>query len=293
MAALWSTVTAGAARLAAAQVSYVLAALALYVFSVFVTGVRWRGFLRALGGDVSVLQAGLATLGGIAVGNVTPSRFGSDPCRVALVRLTGQVTWAQVTLAAAWDRLSEVPAVALLVVMSAFAVGEVDFPWRRAALAIALAAALIAAGVSIHRLRRSRGSLRSWIASLKLDRVSPTVLAAGVGYSTLLWLLDVLRLSSAALALGVHLSPSQTATLAVSTIVGGLVPTVGGLAVVEGGLVAALMAFGVDVPTAVAVTAVERAISYGFSTVAGGLVAVMMGGRSLWSLATRRRADAA
>ena len=48
-----------------------------------------------------------------------------------------------------------------------------------------------------------------------------------------------------------------------------------------------LMAFGVDLPTAAAVTAIERAISYGFSTLAGGLVIALFGGRSLWNLAVR------
>ena len=130
-------------------------------------------------------------------------------------------------------------------------------------------------------------SLRTWVHGLGLEQITPRVFAAGVGYSALLWVQDVVRLACAGLAVGVHLSPTQTAMLAVSTIVGGLVPTIGGLVVVEGGLVAGLMAFGVDLPTAMAATAVERSISFGFSTVAGGLVVAVMGGRSLWTLAVR------
>jgi uncharacterized membrane protein YbhN (UPF0104 family) len=60
---------------------------------------------------------------------------------------------------------------------------------------------------------------------------------------------------------------------------------------VEGGLVTGLIAFGVDVPTSAAVTAVERAISYGFSTSAGALVIALLGGRSLWTAARSRRVD--
>jgi hypothetical protein len=48
-----------------------------------------------------------------------------------------------------------------------------------------------------------------------------------------------------------------------------------------------LMAFGVDLPTAAAVTALERAISYGFSTSAGAMVIALMGGRSVWKLRAR------
>ncbi|HEV2986311.1 MAG TPA: hypothetical protein VGX46_18065, partial [Vicinamibacterales bacterium] len=77
-------------------------------------------------------------------------------------------------------------------------------------------------------------------------------------------------------------------TLSILAMLGGLVPGVAGLGPVEGGLVAGLMAFGVDLPTAAAVTTLERAISYGFSTSAGAVVIAVLGGRSLWSVARRR-----
>lgn len=287
MAWLWSTVAAGGARLSAAQPVYVLAVLGLYIVSIFITGARWRGFLRALGHNVSVVQAALATLGGIAAGNLTPSRLGTEPCRVALIRLAAPVTWGQVTRAAAWDRLSEAPAIVILVIMSALAARRIDVAWRNGVVLVVIAGAMVAIVIAVARLRRSRASLRTWVGGLGLEQITPRVFAAGVGYSALLWLQDVVRLACAGLAVGVHLSPTQTAMLAVSTIVGGLVPTIGGLVVVEGGLVAALMAFGVDLPTAMAATAVERAVSFGFSTVAGGLIAGVMGGRSLWTLAVR------
>jgi uncharacterized protein (TIRG00374 family) len=91
----------------------------------------------------------------------------------------------------------------------------------------------------------------------------------GVGYSSLLWFQDVLRLACATRALGVILSPTQIATLSMLAMLGGLVPSLAGLGPVEGGLLAGLMAFGIDLQTAAAVTAIERAISYGFSTIRG------------------------
>ena len=289
----WSTALAGAARLSSAQPVYVFAVLGLYIVSLFIAGARWRGFLRVLGHDVSVVQATLATMGGIAAGNVTPSRLGTEPCRVALVRLAAPVTWGQVTRAAAWDRLSEVPAIVVLVGMSALAARRIDTAWGNAVLIVVIFGTIVGGAIILPRLQRSRRSLKTWARSLGLKQISPKVFAAGVGYSALLWVQDVVRLACAGLAVGVHLSPTQTAMLAVSTIVGGLVPTIGGLVVVEGGLVAGLLAFGVDLPTAVAATAVERSISFGFSTVAGGLVIAVMGGRSLLAQATRGRAGPA
>jgi len=46
-------------------------------------------------------------------------------------------------------------------------------------------------------------------------------------------------------------------------VLGGFVPTVGGLGAVEGALVATLVLFGVPLDTAIAMTTVERGISYG------------------------------
>ena len=92
----------------------------------------------------------------------------------------------------------------------------------------------------------------------------------------------MLRISCAALAFGVSLPPTKVAVLSIVSLVGGLAPSIGGLGPVEGGLVAGLMAFGVDLPTAAAITAAERLISYGFSTSAGSAVVALLGGRSLW-----------
>ena len=99
-----------------------------------------------------------------------------------------------------------------------------------------------------------------------------------------------LRLLCATLAFGVVLSPTQIATLSILAMLGGVVPSVAGLGPVEGGLVAGLIAFGVDWPTAAAVTALERAISYGFSTAAGAVVIAALGGGSMWRAARRRQA---
>jgi uncharacterized membrane protein YbhN (UPF0104 family) len=281
---IWHTVANSVQRLSTARPGYAVAALALYVVSLFIVGARWRGFLRAVGGEVGILRATLATLGGIAAGNLTPSsRVGGEACRIGLVRLSGRATWPQATIAAVWDRLSELPPIIVLGAMAFVAVRHLASGWRTVSIVIGLAAALIVGGVAIGRLRRSGFALAGWRERLALDRVSGRVFAEGVGYSALLWLQDVLRLTCATLAFGVALSPTKIATLSMLAMLGGLVPAVAGLGPVEGSLVAGLMAFGVDLPTAAAVTALERVISYGFSTSAGAVVIALLGGRSVWS----------
>ncbi len=100
---------------------YAATACLLYVVSLFIAGARWRGFLRAQGGEVTVLSATLATLGGIAAGNLTPAP-GGEACRIGLVRLGGRATWTQATVAAVWDRLSELPPILVLSGMALVAV---------------------------------------------------------------------------------------------------------------------------------------------------------------------------
>ena len=291
MHATWHFVARSLARLSTARPGYAAAALLLYVISLVIAGARWRGFLRALGGEVSVRRATLATLGGIAAGNLMPTP-GGEACRIGLVRLGGRATWQQATAAAVWDRLSELPPILVLGGMAILAVRSLASAWRTPSIVLALGVAAAAgiAGVAIVRLRRSEASLAKWRARLALGRVSAGLFAAGVGYSSLLWLQDFLRLTCVTLAFDVRLSPTKIATLCVVAMLGGVLPGVAGLGPVEGGLVAGLMAFGVDLPTAAAVTALERGISYGFSTASGGVVIALLGGRSMWSHARARQA---
>jgi uncharacterized membrane protein YbhN (UPF0104 family) len=298
--AIWLTVANSVARLSTANPGYAAAAFLLYVVSLVIAGARWRGFLRALGGEVSIMRATLATMGGIAAGNLTPSP-GGEACRIGLVRLDGRATWREATIAAVWDRLSELPPILVLAAMSLVAVRHLASAGRTSAVVAGISVALVIVGLALWRLvpkpkRRGRGgwrrsgfALAGWRERLAVDRVRPSLFAAGVGYSSLLWLQDVLRLGCATLAFGVVLSPTKIATLSILAMLGGIVPAIAGLGPVEGGLLAGLMAFGVDLPTAAAVTALERAISYGFSTSAGAMVIALMGGRSVWRLRAGER----
>src|SRR5450830_1592269 len=136
---IWHTVANSVQRLSTARPGYAIAALALYVVSLFIVGARWRGFLRAVGGEVGILRATLATLGGIAAGNLTPSsRVGGEACRIGLVRLSGRATWQQATIAAVWDRLSELPPIIVLGAMALVAVRHLASGWRTVSMAIGL-----------------------------------------------------------------------------------------------------------------------------------------------------------
>jgi glycosyltransferase 2 family protein len=281
---IWQTVLAAAQRLTTARSPYVVAAVMLYLTSLWIVGARWQRFIGAVGGIIGLGRATLATLGGIAAGNLTPSsRLAGEACRITIGRLGGTVTWRQATVATLWDRLSEVPPIIVLAVMGAVALQKLSSRTRSVVLIAALGAVLIGVAIAFRIFRRPEQRVALRRGRLAFDVVGGRAFAAGVGYSSLLWLQDFLRLKCVALAFGVSLSPAQIAMLSIIAMLGGLAPTIGGLGAVEGGLVSGLVALGVDLPTAGAVTALERAISYGLSTAAGTVVIALVGGRSVWS----------
>lgn len=289
MSSIWESLVSAAHRFATVRPGFIALAFGLYLGSFFIVATRWCGFLRMIGASVSVWRAALAGVAGLAMGNLVPStRIAGEATRIALVRRTGEVTWRQATLAAVWDRLSEVPPIAALVIVAALGLRGLPSRSRTVTLAFVAAVLLVGGGLAVRALRRSGSGLAGWRERLALDHLRFPVFAAGVGFSALVWLQDVLRLTCSALAFGVMLSPAQMATLSVLTMIGGLVPTVVGIGPVEGVLVAGLVAFGVDLPTAAAITAAERMVSYGFSTSAGSLVVALQGGRSLWGAVRRR-----
>lgn len=293
MTAIWRTIVESLERLRTARIEFILLALGLYIVSLFIVGARWRRFVRVLGGDVSLVRASLAQLGGVAVGNLTPSsRLGGEACRIALVQAEGRVTWGQATLAAVWDRLSEVPPLVVLGAMALIAARDLTAGIRTIAAVVATVALAVVVFFGVRAFRQARVAPGGWRRRAGLDRLDARTFALGVGFSGLLWLQDVLRIASVAAAFGVGLSPTRVAMVSIVAALGGLVPTLGGLGAIEGGLVAALRFCGVDLPTAAAITAAERAISYGFSTVSGSIVVAFLGGRSLWDFVRQRPASA-
>jgi uncharacterized membrane protein YbhN (UPF0104 family) len=267
-----------------ARIEYALLALGLYVVSILISGARWKRLLVGMGGRVSIGQTALINLAGIGVNNVTPSsRIGGDVCRIFLMRGRTGLTFEQVAASTLFEKISDVPVIAVLVGVSlptlALLVTKIRRFWWSGYALIAIGVAL--AVLAIVALLRGSRVLPTLRARLAACLVSWRALAFAGGCSTLLWLQDVLRLMSAAAACRTILAPQQAATLSVLTLMAGAVPSVGGLGVVEGGLFAGLLSFGINPRTAAAITAVEWSISYGFATAAGWAAITWLGGRHM------------
>lgn len=271
----WHTLTT-------ADLAWVGAGIALYAASLLAAGARWRLAVRVVGGEVEWSHASMATVAGVFVNNVTPTgRLGGEACRIAITRLRGTLSITRGALASLCDRLSDVPAI-LGLTLAALPVLH-DYVHGRVHALLAIVMVILAVLLLFGRWLRFtvRTALSSWHSELRDLPISPGVVALGLGLSALIWAGDVLRLVAVGLAFDTGFSVPQATALAVIALVAAFAPTIGGVGVVEGGLMGGLALFGVPIENAIAITTVERAISYGLSTVSGALIVFLLGGRSL------------
>jgi uncharacterized membrane protein YbhN (UPF0104 family) len=278
--------------LAHAHLGLVTLAVALHIVGLIITGERWRVVIAGLGSRLSLYQTTLINLAGIFVRNATPTTgLGGDASRIALLRAHG-VPLPQATASFAYVRLAEVPPLALLVLISTPVIAQLA---SRSMTALAVTATTVGAAAVIAWLKRERlrAQLRTLWARTEHLRVDRGSLGLAVVYATLAQVETNARQIVVAAAFGLPLSIQQSATITAMTIVGGFVPTVGSIGAIDGSMVAGLMLCGASAETAVAITIVGRAISYGLSTAAGALALALLGGRRVLRMVSEGRTSTA
>jgi uncharacterized membrane protein YbhN (UPF0104 family) len=278
--------------LAHAHLGLVALAVALHLVGLIITGERWRVVIAGLGSRLSLYQTTLINLAGIFVRNATPTTgLGGDASRIALLRAHG-VPLPQATASFAYVRLAEVPPLALLVLLTTPVVARLA---SRSVSAVSVAALLLAVAAAIVWITRERlrEHLRALWARTEHLRVDRSALGLAVFYATLAQVETNARQIVVAAAFGLPLSIQQSATITAMTIVGGFVPTIGSIGAIDGSMVAGLMLCGANAETAVAITIVGRAISYGLSTAAGALALALLGGRRVLRMVSEARTSTA
>ena len=278
--------------LADAHLGLVALAVALHLVGLIITGERWRVVIAGLGSRLSLYQTTLINLAGIFVRNATPTTgLGGDASRIALLRAHG-VPLPQATASFAYVRLAEVPPLALLVLLTTPVVAQLA---SRSVSAVSVAVLLLAVAAAIVWIARERlrEQLRALWARTEHLRVDRGALGLAVFYATLAQVETNARQIVVAAAFGLPLSIQQSATITAMTIVGGFVPTIGSIGAIDGSMVAGLMLCGANAETAVAITIVGRAISYGLSTAAGALALALLGGRRVLRMVSEARTSTA
>jgi uncharacterized protein (TIRG00374 family) len=101
--------------------------------------------------------------------------------------------------------------------------------------------------------------------------------------SSVVWVLDVMRLKFITMALGLHVSLDVLLLISVLYLILGSVPLLlGGLGIVEGGLIAVLGYFGMPIITASGIVVLERLISYVIASAIGSFYLIRFGGFTFW-----------
>ena len=279
------------AALAHARPLLVLVAITLHLGGLLITGERWRRVVAALGGRVTLVRATLINLAGIFVRNATPTTgLGGDASRIGLLRAEG-VGLPQATASFVYVRVAELPSIAVIVLLALPAVGAA---MARSARAIELGAAasvvvVVGALAARRRLASQIDVARETIGRVAIGRGA---FAAAVAYAAIAQLETIVRQIVVAAACGLPLGFQQSATISALGIAGGFVPTLGSIGAIDGAMVAGLMMSGATADTALAVTIVERAISFGLSTALGAGALALVGGRAIVRVVAARDADA-
>src|SRR5207244_1588261 len=167
---------------------------------------------------------------------------------------------------------SEVPAIGVLTIVGLVALGRPGTRLRvvslpRLTTPTSPALFIVAAGAIgvVAAAAWRAGLMARWTSPLRGRgtplfrgvRIAPSALVVSAVLSAVLWGLDVIRLRTAAAAIRAPIGLPQAAALSAITIAAGWVPTIGGLGIIEGGLIGGLIAFGVAPADAAAVTAIE------------------------------------
>lgn len=294
------------------QADRVLIALAIttYFLSVLVWAYRWRIALASVGCHPPFAHLGPIILSAVFLNNMTPMmRLGGDPLgRVYLLQRTAHTPYAA-TLAASIGEHAFAPLLTVVLLTGGFAFQFGQSSPLLASLMlmtgimVATALALgpryfFRARVGAKRVGAVLGRACSWIwKRADKDRIVRGVEAFYGGFYTtidtpkkglqiggltaLIWAMDVFRFHLIFLSLG-YQAPLGVLLLASSLpVVMGLIPFLpGGLVIVEGSLLAMFVAYGIPLETAVAVTIIERGISYLLSSIVGGVAFSFMGWRS-------------
>lgn len=280
---MWATLHKALEALRGADLRMAAIAVLLYWLGFWMTALRWGVLLRALGQPIRSYQGVLANLAFCFVNNVTPGRVGGEIFRVATLRHIAGTDLKRGAAAATYDRLVDLAQTPLFVVLALPILPGLAQRLRGHGRWLLLLALLPVLGLLLYRaLPKVRAWARALALQLEVFIVPRRELAKSYAVGTGVWVADAARLLFVAGTFGVWVPPWQAIGLSLAASLGSLVPVMGGLGAVEGSLAGALTLFGVPLEQAIAITLLERLISYVMATGVGALVTAGLGGRRLF-----------
>jgi hypothetical protein len=260
-------------------------ALSLYYLSTLIYALRWKLVLRGLGRDMPLLELLKITLSSIFINNITPiSRGGGEVLRITWISRKYKIPMTLSTVSIIYERIMEAVPITILLLLgityfashtmyfALLAIFIMMFLWLKWEMFIRLSVKIFNANLTTEEL--------AGIISLKKNFFMNVIV---IGLSSIVWILDILRLKLIALALGWNPSVSFLAIVSFVNLIFGLMAfTPGGVGIVEGGLIGTLTYFGVPSALAISITLLERFISYVLSSMVGFMTLVYSGGAEIW-----------
>ncbi len=266
---------------------YIGVAILLYFGSTLLYALRWKTVLQGFHRDAKYSNLVLSTLSAIFVNNVTPmARAGGEAVRVIWVNIKDRIPKSLLTASILYERATEAIVVAVLAVLVLAGYTNAGTTFIVLGIAAIASVALITRMDLVlrvvERLSKEKIPKDMETAILKKLRIGKT-LAGALAISTIIWLMDILRIAVELAAVGVKLTLTQIATVSVLNVLIGLAAiTPGGLGIVEGGLLGILTGMGVTLEDAAKFVAIERGISYVLGSVVGAIVTGLYGGKEIW-----------
>lgn len=275
------------------------AAMAVFYLASALRAGRWRMLLENAGQPTSLASDWKAMMLGWVINGLIPAKTG-DLYRARAIGRAYPITLARTLGTIAVERLVDFAVLLLLVDAFALAFFKGDLPPAFLGLFLAIGAlglTVIVALFAAPHLRLNPLSRFPWLAAGPLARFQEGFLQAPGNLPLLLmstaclWLFESARLYLVLRALPL---PALTITqVSLTALVGSALTAVpglpGGVALVEGGIVAVLLYFGLSATAALSVALLDRAINY-WSVLLIGSVIVVAGRFRKQQLAPRRTA---
>ena len=274
---------------------YIGAAILVYIVSTLVYAARTYLLSHRIGIALRFIDSYIAYLFNIFVNNITPgAKAGGELARAAYIARRASANITSIINIIAFERATEAIGLSILSLL-AIAYGIVDL--HGAEYLIAASVFIIAALLLVyHYWDRLFEALaiklerRGWLQVSDGDITrfkdffhDHRLFIIGVVFGVTVWFMDALRLYIIGRAVGAPLPLIGYIGVSIFyAVIGILAFTPGGLGIVEGGLTAILAAFGVSPHDALAITLIERLISYGLGTALGALGLMMAGGKRAW-----------
>jgi len=285
----------------------IASAIAIYFLSVAVWSIRWQTALSFINHRTSFGTRYLILCAAIFLNNITPvARVGGDPFgRVYMLHKLENTSYSSGMASSIGEHtLTPLVVVSFLMAGLVLQFGKESLQlsliliavWVLAALgAVFIPRLLIKKRVAVKGLSSiisrvlgwigKRGNVQEVIEGIEnfysssyttIDKWKKVLLIGSL--TLLIWTLDVFRLYAIFLALGYH--PPISMLLVVSSLptIVGLIPFLpGGVVLIEGSLISVLALLGIPLNLAMAVTVIERGISFVLSTIVGAVIFSYLG----------------